>query len=62
MVDLPHLQSVAWALTTALELALLFLLMRRKVVPNYPFFTSYLITAIFPERRGGHPAAVYRPR
>src|SRR5215472_60019 len=47
MVDLLYLQSVAWALTTALELALLFLLMRRKVVPNYPFFTAYLITAIF---------------
>jgi len=47
MVDLLYLQSVAWALTTALELALLFLLMRRKVVPNYPFFTAYLIAAIF---------------
>ena len=46
MVDSPYLQSVAWALTTALELALLFLLRRRKAIPNYPFFTAYLLTAI----------------
>ena len=46
MVDSPHLQSVAWALTTALELALLLLLLRRKAIANYPFFTAYLVSAI----------------
>ena len=46
MVDSPYLQSVAWALTTALELALLFLLLRRKAIANYPLFTAYLVFAI----------------
>ena len=46
MVDSLHLQSAAWALTTALELVLLFLLLRRKATANYPWFTAYLISAI----------------
>ena len=46
MVDSLHLQSAAWALTTTLELVLLFLLLRRKAIPNYPWFTVYLISAI----------------
>ena len=46
MGDSPYLQSVAWALTTALELALLFLLLRRKAIANYPLFTVYLVFAI----------------
>lgn len=46
MVDSLHLQSVAWALTTALELVLLFLLVRRNAVRNYPLFTAYLVSAI----------------
>lgn len=46
MVDLLHLQSAAWALTTTLELVLLFLLLRRKAFPNYPLFTAYLFSAI----------------
>jgi len=46
MVDLLYLQTIAWALTTALELVLLFLLLRRKAIPNYPLFTAYLISTI----------------
>lgn len=46
MVDSQHLQTVAWALTTVLELVLLFLLLRRKAIPNYPLFAAYLIFAI----------------
>jgi hypothetical protein len=46
MVDSLHLQSVAWALTTALELVLLFLLLRQKAVPDYPLFTTYVVSVI----------------
>jgi len=46
MVDSLHLQSAAWALTTALELMLLFLLLRRKAARNYPWFAAYLASAI----------------
>lgn len=46
MVDSLYLQSIAWAVTTALELALVFLLFRRKAIANYPLFTSYLISTI----------------
>jgi hypothetical protein len=46
MVDSLYLQSAVWALTTSLELLLLFLLLRRKAASRYPLFTAYLFSAI----------------
>lgn len=46
MADSLHLQDTVWAISTALELVLLTLLVRRRAMANYPFFTAYLISAI----------------
>jgi hypothetical protein len=46
MFDSASLQAGAWVTTTSLEVVLLALLVRRKAIPNYPFFTAYLVTAI----------------
>lgn len=46
MADLLYLRNTVWALTTILELLLLGLLVRKKAIANYPFFTTYLISAI----------------
>jgi len=46
MVEPLQLQAAAWALTTALELALFVQLLRHKVGRNYPLFLAYLVSAI----------------
>jgi hypothetical protein len=46
MVEPLQLQAAAWALTTALELALVVQLIRRKVGRSYPLFFAYLVSAI----------------
>jgi hypothetical protein len=47
MVEPLQLQTAAWALTTALELALFVQLIRRKIGRIYPVFLAYLLTALF---------------
>lgn len=57
MVEPLQLQSAAWALTTALELALFVLLVRRKVGRGYPAFFAYLVSVILQSMT---VAALYR--
>src|ERR1700757_4276140 len=47
MVEPLQLQSAAWALTTALELALFVQLIRHHVNKDYPQFLAYLVSALF---------------
>ena len=46
MVEPLQLQTATWALTTALELALFVLFVRRKLGRNYPAFFAYLVSVI----------------
>ena len=46
MVEPLQLQSATWVLTTALEIALFVQLLRRKLPGSYPFFFTYLASAI----------------
>lgn len=46
MLDSQHLQVIAWATTTFLELVLLGFLLSRKAISNYPLFTAYLVSTI----------------
>src|SRR5579859_5338339 len=46
MVEPLQLQTAAWALTTALELVLFVLFVRRKVGRAYPAFFAYLVSVI----------------
>ncbi|HEV2102505.1 MAG TPA: hypothetical protein VGR58_06975 [Candidatus Acidoferrum sp.] len=46
MVEPPQLQTVAWALTTALELVLFLQFVRRKIGRIYPLFFAYLASVL----------------
>jgi hypothetical protein len=46
MIEPLQLQSVAWALTTTLELGLFAQLVRRKIFRTFPFFLAYLTAVI----------------
>jgi hypothetical protein len=57
MVEPLQLQTAAWALTTALELALFVLFVRRKFGRTYPAFFAYLVSVILQSMA---VAALYR--
>jgi hypothetical protein len=57
MVEPLQLQAAAWALTTALELALVVQLVRRKLGRIYPLFFAYLVSVIL---QSVAVAALYR--
>jgi len=47
MVEPLSLQNLAWALTTVLEVLLLFCLLRRKLHRSHPAFFAYILSTIF---------------
>jgi len=57
MVEPLQLQTAAWALTTALEVSLFVLFVRRKLGRTYPSFFAYLVSVIFQSMA---VAALYR--
>lgn len=46
MVEPVYLQDIAWVLTTALKLLLLFYLVQRRLYRSYPAFVIYVLTTI----------------
>ena len=57
MVEPLQLQTAAWALTAALELALFLQVLRKKLVRIYPIFFAYLLSILL---QSAASAALYR--
>ena len=57
MVEPLQLQTAAWALTAALELALFLQVLRKKLVSIYPIFFAYLLSILL---QSAASAALYR--